>query len=296
MPQSPIISILQQIDSFPALPATANRVMEITANPESTANELMRAILPDQAMSIAILKLANSAFFGRPREVCSIEEAIVVLGFQEIRTIILTQAVFNSFQKLRNINKQEIDALWEHSLTCGLAAKIVATHTHGYSPSQLFVAGLIHDMGKIAMLMAFPHSYSPRGQDFSERLRHSFFPDEEEKFGIGHDEVGMRLVNRWLFPESLCVAIGYHHHSDNVPGDGAFPLMVQMADMLSHAIHSPEMIDGQTFLRLIRDFNPEMIQLWSHYKFHWQEHDIDNWLTELRTSLADGTLLHMFSA
>lgn len=296
MPQSPIISILQQIDSFPSLPATVNRVMEITANPESTANELMRAILPDQSMSIAILKLANSAFFGRPREVSSIEEAIVVLGFQEIRTIILTQAVFNSFQKLRNINKQEIDALWEHSLTCGLAAKIIATHTNGYSPSQLFIAGLIHDMGKIAMLMAFPHSYSPQGQDFPERLRHSFFPDEEEKFGIGHDEVGMRLVNRWLFPESLCVAIGYHHRSDAAPGDSAFPLIVQMADMMSHAIHSQEVIDGQGFLRLIRDFSPDSIQLWGRYNFYWQEHDIDNWLTELRTSLKDGTLLNAFSA
>lgn len=296
MPQSPINSILQQIDSFPALPATVNRVMAITANPESTANELMRAILPDQALSMAILKLANSAFFGRPREVCSIEEAIVVLGFQEIRTIILTQAIFNSFQKFRNINKQEIDALWGHSLTCGLAAKIIATHTNGYSPSQLFIAGLIHDMGKIAMLMALPHSYCPRKQDFSERLLHSLFPDEEEKFGISHDEVGMRLVNRWLFPEPLCVAIGYHHRSDTAPGDVAFSLIVQMADMLSHSIHSQEVIDGQNFLRLINDFSPQSIQLWGRYNFNWQQHDIDNWLTELRTSLKDGTLLNAFSA
>ena len=90
---SHITEVLNQIDSFPALPATVNRVIEITGNPESSANDLMQAILPDQSMCIAILKLANSAFFGRPRKVASIEEAIVVLGFQEIRNIILTQAV-----------------------------------------------------------------------------------------------------------------------------------------------------------------------------------------------------------
>jgi HD-like signal output (HDOD) protein len=295
MPQSPVTSIFQQIDSFPALPATVNRVMEIVANPESTAHELMQAILPDQAMCLAILKLANSAFFGRPREVCSIEEAIVVLGFQEIRTIILTQAVFNSFQKLRNVNKQEIDALWDHSLTCALAAKIIATHTNGYSPSQLFIAGLIHDMGKIAMLMALPHNYSLLGHDFSERLRLSFFPEEEEKFGISHNEVGMRLLNRWLFPEQLCAATGYHHRSDTVPGDAAFPLIVQMADMLSHVVHAQEGINGQEFLGLISDFSPESIKLWGHYNFNWQQQDIDTWLTELRTNLEDGTLLNVFS-
>ena len=290
---SHIASILNQIDSFPALPATVNRVIEITSNPKSSANDLMQAILPDQSICIAILKLANSAFFGRPRKVCSIEEAIVVLGFQEIRNIILTQAVFNSFQKFKNTKKQDIDALWQHSLTCGLAAKIIAAHTTGYSPSQLFIAGLIHDMGKLPILMALPHSYSPE-QGLSEQLQHSFFPEEEEKFGISHNVVGMRLLNRWFFPEQLCTSTGYHHRPDTAPGDAAFPLIVQMANILSYIVHDNE-ANGQEILGLIQKSSPESTLLWSRYNFHWQQEDIEIWLTALRTNLADGTLLTLFN-
>jgi HD-like signal output (HDOD) protein len=293
---SHITAILHQVAAFPALPATVNRVIEITGNPESSANDLMQAILPDQSMCVAILKLANSAFFGRPRHVASIEEAIVVLGFQEIRNIILTHAIFDSFQRLKDTSKHDIDALWLHSLTCGLAAKIIATHTTGYSSSKLFIAGLIHDIGKLAILMALPHSYSHLEQEgLSEQLQRAFFPEEEEKFGISHNTVGMRLLNRWLLPEQLCTAAGYHHRPDTAPGDAAFPLIIQMANILSHIVHTDETLSGQEILALIEKSNPEAALLWSRYNFQWQQEDIEVWLTALRTDIEDGTLLSLFS-
>ncbi|MDO8946757.1 MAG: HDOD domain-containing protein [Desulfocapsaceae bacterium] len=294
MPHSNIASIIKHIDSFPPLPSTVIRVLEITGDPESSAHELMQAVLPDQSMCVAILKIANSAFFGRPREVCSIEEAVVVLGFQEIRNIILTQAVFSSFRKFRNTNKHDIDALWQHSLTCGLTAKIIATHTTGYSPSQLFIAGLIHDIGKLILLISFPNYYSSV-PEISEHLPLSLSSEEEEKFGISHDKVGMRLLNRWLFPEQLCASTGYHHHPETAPINTEFSLIVQMADILSHSIHSNEAINGQEILDLIKKFTPESTLLWRRYNFYWQEEDIENWLTDLRSDLANGALLNIFN-
>jgi HD-like signal output (HDOD) protein len=288
-PHSPIASILNQIESFPALPATVNQVMEITGNPESSANDLMQAILPDQSMCVAILKLANSAFFGRPRKVASIEEAIVVLGFQEIRNIILTQALFNSFQRLKTTGKEDISALWQHSLTCALAAKIIAVHTPGYSSSQLFIAGLIHDIGKLAILMVIPNNYHP-GQTLATQLQRAFSPGEEEKIGISHNTAGMLLLNRWLFPEQLCASAGYHHRPD-----AAFPLIVQMANILSHIVHADENMNGREILELIEEFNPEAILLWDHYNFHWHQEAVDLWLATLRTDIEDGTLLHIFN-
>lgn len=293
MTQSNITAIINQLDSFPSLPTTVIQVIEITGNPESSANDLMQAILPDQSMCTAILKIANSAFFGRPRTVCSIEEAVVVLGFHEIRNIVLTQAVFNSFQKFRNTHKKDIDSLWQHSLTCGLAARIIATHT-GHTPSQLFIAGLIHDIGKLTMLIALPHSYNP-ALELSERLQLSLFPEEEEKFGISHDNVGMLLLNRWLFPEPLCAAAGYHHHPDTAPADAAFPLIVQMADIISHIVHAKDPINGQEILDLIRDFTPECLLLWERYHFHWHAEDIESWLAELRSSLGDHSVFNIFT-
>lgn len=294
MPPSTIASLINQIDSFPALPITVSRVIEITGNPESSAQDLMEAILPDQSMCVAILKIANSAFFGSPRKVCSIEEAIIALGFHEIRNIILTHAVFNSFQKLRSRNKQDIDALWIHSLTCGLAAKIIAAHTTGYSPSQLFIAGLIHDIGKLTMLMTLPNSYTPV-PELPAQLQFPLFPGEEEKLGISHDTVGMHLLNRWLFPEQLCVSAGHHHRPDTASINGAYPLIIQMADMLSHLVYSSEPISGREILELIRSSTPEGALLWSRYNFDWQPDDIETWLADLRTDLEDGVLLSIFT-
>lgn len=291
-----ITFILNQIDSFPSLPTTVTRVMEITGNPESSANDLMQAILPDQSMCVTILKTANSAFYGRPRTVASIEEAIVVLGFQEIRNIILTQAIFNSFQKFRNANKNGIDALWQHSLTCALAARVIATRTDRLRPSasQLYIAGLIHDIGKVLMLIALPNS-SNQILELGERLRCSFFPEEVNKFGISHDTVGMRLLNRWLFPEQLCLAVGYHHCPDQAPQEATFPLTIQMADILSHILQSGEELDGEEIMKLIHDFAPGVIPLWGQYDLHWQAADIDIWLAELRAQLDDGALFNLFN-
>jgi len=294
MPHSDITSVIKKIDSFPPLPDTVIRVLKITGNPESSAHELMQAILPDQSMCVAILKIVNSAFFGRPRKVSSIEEAVVVLGFQEIRNIILTQAVFNSFRKFRNTNKQDIDALWQHSVTCGLAAKMIAGRTTGYSPSHLFSAGLIHDIGKVTLLMAFPNYYSPVPET-SGPLPLSLAAEEEAKFGISHANAGMHQLNRWLFPEQLCAATGYHHHPASAPDNAAFPLIVQMADILSHCVHSKETMNGQEILDLINDLTPDSTLLWNRYNFQWQEEDIEKWLTDLQEDLTDGALISMFN-
>jgi HD-like signal output (HDOD) protein len=254
----------------------------------------MQAIIPDQSICVAILKLANSAFFGRPRKVSSIEEAVVVLGFQEIRNIVLTQAVFNSFQKFKNTNKQDIGALWQHSLTCGLAARIIATHTQKQSPNYYFIAGLIHDIGKLAMLLPLPNSYRSN-LTLKEQLRLSFFPEEEEKFGISHDTVGMRLLNRWLFPEQLCSSTGYHHNPNTAPGDATFPLIVQMANILSHVVHAKNMIKGQEIMEIMHNFIPECTVLWEHYNFHWQPEDIDTWLVEIQAAINEESYLHIFT-
>lgn len=176
MLHSDIAALIKQTDSYPPLPRTVLRVLEITGDPESSAHELMQAILPDQSICVAILKIVNSAFFGRPRKVCSIEQAVVVLGFVESRNIILAQAVFSSFHQFRITNKEDIDALWQDSLACALAATIIASRTTGYAPSQLFIAGLIHDIGKLILLLAFPKS-------------------EEAKLGISYSKAGKSSIS-----------------------------------------------------------------------------------------------------
>lgn len=280
MTDSKLAAILRQIDNFPALPATVNNVMVVTGNPESTAQELMQAILPDQSMCATILKIANSAFFGIPRQVATMEKAVVVLGFNEIRNIVLGKAVFTSFQKLQRHNRANTDLFWEHGFTCGLAAKIIAEHL-GYPSSELFIAGLIHDIGKLAMLMTFPDDYTLLFE-LSEPHQFRSVIQESERYSTSHDEVGMRILKHWLFPEKLLMATGFHHHPEHAPSDKVYPVIIQMADMLSLMHCSPDRFESSDIVTIFEDFLPESQELWHANDLPWQPEQLGEWYQLLK--------------
>lgn len=280
MTESKLATIVQQIDNFPALPATVNKVMELTGNNESTANDLMHAILPDQSMCTTILKIANSAFFGIPRQVSTIEKAVVVLGYSEIRNIVLGKAVFTSFQKLQRQNKKKTDLFWEHSFTCGIASKIIAEHL-GYSPSEMFIAGLIHDIGKLAMLMTFPQDYMLLFE-ISEPHQFRTVIHEHEEYSISHDEIGMKILKRWLFPNQLIMATGYHHHPEQAPSDIVYPIIVQLADILSLMHCSPDKLSPSDVVSIFEDFLPECKELWLANNLQWKNDILGRWFAQLQ--------------
>lgn len=280
MTSSNLAEILKQVDNFPSLPATVNKVMTVTGDPESSASDLMNAILPDQSMCTTILKIANSAFFGIPRKVATMEQAVVVLGFDEIRNVVLGKAVFNSFQNF-NLNKEAIDLFWEHSFTCGLAAKIIGEHLL-LSPSELFIAGLIHDIGKLAMLITFPDEYSLL-YELSAAPNH--FRDvlhEQDLYSTSHDEIGQKVLNKWLFPEQLVMAAGYHHHPELAPSHRKYPIIVQMADMLSLMHCSPDGFREDDVATIFNDFMPEKSYLWIDNNLPWDSTQLGTWYTQLQ--------------
>ncbi|WP_136808043.1 HDOD domain-containing protein [Desulfosediminicola flagellatus] len=280
MTSSKLATIVRQIDNFPALPATVNKVMEITSSSESTAKDLMLAILPDQSMCTTILKIANSAFFGIPRQVSTIERAVVVLGHAEIRNIVLGKAVFTSFQKLQKQDRQTTDLFWEHSFTCGLASKIIAEHL-GFPASEMFIAGLIHDIGKLAMLMTFPQDYSLLFE-ISEPHQFRTVIHEHEEYSTSHDEIGMKILKRWLFPTQLIAATGYHHNPEQAPSDIIYPLVVQLADMLSLMHCNPDNLEPSDIVTIFDDFLPECKELWLKNNLRWESEMLGQWFAQLQ--------------
>jgi len=288
-------SIIKQIDSFPALPITVTRVMDVTGDPESSADDLMQAILPDQSMCTTLLKVANSAFFGLPREVSTIDKAVMVLGFNEIRNIVLGKAVFNSFKDIYNTNKKTIDLFWEHSFVCGLAAKIIA-EDRGLSASESFVAGLIHDIGKLAMLMSLNSDYAHL-LELSDPIQFRTYLSELDLFSVSHDDIGARLLKRWLFPVSLIDAVGYHHRPNECPGTPVMPIIIQIADILSLIHCNPQGIDSGDIMTIIDDFLPEIRELWEINNLDWSDDDLVRWQEELTTSSQrDNAMMNIISS
>ena len=289
-------NIFRKVDSLPSLPATVSKVLAVTADPESSVTDLVNAILPDQSMCATILKLANSAFFGMPREVATMDKAVSVLGFNEVHNIVLGKAVFNSFQKISTINKTAIDAFWTHSFCCGLAAKILATDFK-CSPSELFIAGLIHDIGKLALFVARPDVYQPvlelsgTGQIRCEEL-------ETETIGIDHGQVGFHLLSRWLFPESLLCAVGFHHHPLKSPSRQLYPVIVQLGDALSliASVQDP-VIKRVPLLPQVQQILPEGTPLWTQLAIDVNEERLQKWMKALHASYEqDSGILNIFTS
>lgn len=289
------INIETQINSFPALPLIVTKVMAVTADPESSAEDLMEVILPDQSMCATILKIANSAFFGIPREVSTMERALMVLGFEEVRNIVIGKALFGAFPKLGKEFQESVTLFWQHAFTCGLTAKIMG-ETMSISPSELFVAGLIHDIGKLAMLTLFGDKY-PLLRELTEPGRSDSAAEELADFKTSHDRVGLRLANRWLLPEKLTMAIGHHHCPGDAPSLKQFPILIQTADILSLMYCSPEFFGAEDAMKIFEDFLPETRDLWAENDLKWDIGNIGTWYNSLAERFEqDQAILDIFTS
>lgn len=295
MSNQSIQAIYDQIDSLPPLPATVTRVLTTTADPESSAHDLMQVILPDQTMCATILKIANSAALGIPKEITTIERALMVLGFDEIKNIIIGKAIFASFPKLTTASIQGVGVFWEHAYTCGLMSRIIGEH-YRFSPSELFISGLIHDIGKLVMFMAFPNSY-PILDEHSLSSHFLAMGSEVEQYGISHDDVGLELARRWALPEQLACAIGYHHKPDAAPHFKKYPMIVQVADILSLMYCCSEIEEAKDVENIFDDFLPGTREFWKKNGLPLHTKSLGLWFESLQETRAkDQELLTLLSA
>jgi HD-like signal output (HDOD) protein len=281
------LSIAQQIEAFPLMPITVSKVIEVTNNPESSANDLVKAILPDQTMCIAILKLANSVLYGRPKQVTSLEGAVTVLGFNEIQNIVLAKAAVKAFKRIPKEHRKEIDMLWEHAFTCGLAARIIGEYINQPS-GQFFIAGLLHDIGKLAMLLILGKKYHT-SKWLSGMSNTTKLEEEKKTFAITHDEVGGKLLKHWQFPDTLIAAVNYHHKPHNDPNLQIYPLVIQVADFLSLVYNQNQAVDEQT-LKTVLDYHlPNFKEQWRRQNLPLEEISLESWYTWLKVDRSHGS-------
>lgn len=277
--------VLEVIDSLPALPTIVTQVLEVTGNPESSAQDLMNAVLPDQSMCLAILKIANSAFFGQQKKVKSIERAVMVLGFNEVQSIILSKAVVGAFSEYLNGYKKEIDAFWEHSFTTGLAAKIIAEH-YNLPSGDLFAGGLIHDVGKLILFLTYIDTYSPE-QWMTELSSQEKMRQEHTDFSLDHTEVALKLLTYWSLPDMLINAVRHHHKPENAEKMG-YPLVIQLADCLAHLCNDESFTEEDNLNDTLLSTLPGLKERWQKCGLEWNEITTEAWFAWLKIDRANG--------
>ena len=209
------------------------QIMEVLDSPRSSSSYVADVISKDASLSAKLLRLVNTPFYGFPSKIDSISRAVTIVGINELTTLAKGIAVIHFF---KDVPSELIDMknFWKHSISCGVFAKVLAGHKIGLIGERFFVAGLIHDVGRILMLKKFPHAMT-EAIFLSRKEAIPIFEAERETIGFDHAKVGGLLLKEWRFPDSLENSVKYHHSPSSAlnPLD---PSIVNVADMMARAL------------------------------------------------------------
>jgi len=214
--------IVSTIGDLPASPAIVASLMNLTADINVDIEKIGQTISADQALTARLLKLSNSSFYGRAKEVTSLREAVVLLGFKTVRSLAVAASTHSLYHK--GEDNYFAARLWEHSLATAICARHTAQITGHSLYEEAFIAGLMHDIGKMVFNQQAADQY---GEIISrvEAERLSFIDLEDEILGFNHTDVGMLLLHKWSFPALLSGAV-FEHHGPIVEEDIIIPLSV----------------------------------------------------------------------
>ncbi len=202
---------IRNIKNLPTLPVIVSRILEVADDSGSSANELAELVARDMSVSAKVLNLANSAFYGFSRRITTIPQAVVVLGFDTVRSLALSVSVFETLSRNSKEVSFDREAFWIHSIGCGTASRLIAKSLGYRDTGTFFVAGLLHDLGKVILDTYFSAHYAEVVQEMIEEER-SALEAETDILNIDHAEVGALLAARWKFPEILINPISAHHN------------------------------------------------------------------------------------
>lgn len=221
--------IAATMGDLPAMPQVATRVVQKLNDPKATARSLEELICRDQAMTARVLRVANSAFYGVRGEISTLSRAIVVLGFNTLRSVVLTGVTEALHAGPRSCFKDRI--LWEHSFAVAVAARILAAECAYHAAEEAYVGGLLHDIGKMVLDAKLPEDYQ-RVIELVYNDKQSFIDAENEVFGFDHCDVGALLVERWNLAPGLREAVQLHHQPMHAEIDPTLCAIVSLANSL----------------------------------------------------------------
>jgi len=223
--------IIRSIESLPTIPEAALKISRMADNEDTTVQEIVRVINEDPAIASQLLKVANSPFYGFLGEVSSIDHAVALLGFGEIKNVALASAISsNHFSGSKAVDKQ-LKQLWRHSILAGFVARLLGDQLGDPDIGSLFLIGLIHDLGSIIIIRYMQEEYKALSAQINSNGID--VPTLEKKIlGASHSEIGALALKKWKFPPKLISATLYHHQPWRDQGFATTSTMIHYADAL----------------------------------------------------------------
>jgi len=216
-------------------PDIFRKVMTVAEDEKAGVNDLKAVIEHDPVIVSRVLSMANGAYFWFPRQINSISQAILVLGFNMVKTLAVSTSIFTG---LSSNNMRFVNALWSHSFIVGMASGLIAKESMVVDNDSAFITGLLHDIGRVVLFQLYEEEYLKVAGDSREGL----LLREEKAFGASHPEVGGWLAERINLPESCVRSITYHHNPSECPVDKTDPAM----EYLPHVVYLADFIVSDT--------------------------------------------------
>lgn len=234
--------LISQVGTLPSLPTMYAKLQKAIAAPDVDFAEVVAIIEQDIAMSAKVMQLVNSAFFGIYKKVESPGRAVALLGLDTIKTLVLGIEIFSQVKIPKEI--LSIDMLWSHSLTVGKIAKAIAGRETEDKDiiNNAFLAGILHDIGKLVIVTQLPEQYR-QAIDLAHEQNIPLSDAEQEVFGVRQGVVGAYLIGLWGFSRQVVEAIGFNHALDKYPANSFTPaLAVHIANVLYYRNRPDEIV------------------------------------------------------
>lgn len=258
--------IVENIRELPSLPSIVSRLIQVVNSPDTSADDAAELIEKDPALTSKMLRLANSAFYGMPRSISSISSAVVILGFNTIRSVALSATIMKMFSKNSPMGFFNYKRFWQHSIVCAMTAKDIAQHCLNLmmiDPESAFCAGVLHDIGKLIFVQFATEDYI-KTCEVARKNKMSLIEAEEMVLGITHARIGTILADKWALPTELEYSLIYHHNPQDTDEVRELVTTVHVADILSHAANAslwdeeqapPEWSCARSSLGIEEDYN-----------------------------------------
>lgn len=224
-----VARLIREIHSLPALPETVYRVQEAMSDPKSSTREVADIVVLDPPVAAKVLSVANSAAYGFPRRIDDLGLAITLLGLHETYSIILSAAVLNLFEKSKHIDYKRF---WIEAICCAAATRYVLKVAGRRQLAGTFAAGLLHDIGRVALAEVAPALYSKVDPDLTDE---ELLAAEEQVVGVSHQEAGYELALRWQLPPEIAEPIRFHHQPDHATEAKQQVAAVALAETMARA-------------------------------------------------------------
>jgi HD-like signal output (HDOD) protein len=227
-----------------SLPTIHIKLEEAINNPKKSMSDIAKVIREDPGLTARLLRIVNSAFYNFPSKVETISQAVTIVGTQQLSALALATSVMNMFKGIKT-NLVSMELFWKHSIACGLAARVLATMRRDNNAERFFVAGMLHDIGRLILYTKLTDK-SQEILETASKKPQILYEAERDALGFTHAVVGGLLLQTWKLPTSLEEIVMYHHNPSLATRFPVETAIVHLADIIVHSMRLGT--SGETFI------------------------------------------------